>query len=226
MYVTRLKAVLVKALRQTFSDPAYPNTDFAKLWIDIEYPLKQQQYPSVWVTYDDRDSLEIVSVDHLEFLADTAGAIHQVTRWTFAGTVTFTAVALSSLERDNLYDELVRVYSFGRVEGGAVSTFRRVLDNNDFLVLRPNWDQARPGGDAASPGTPWGTDDEVIYEKSLSFDIEGDLLSDMTSDGVLVQLSSIRVAADQLDNNGSVANTGYLNLMASGPSRFDPTDWH
>lgn len=227
MYVTRLKAVLVTALRQTFDDPAYPNSDFNGLWVDIEYPLKKQQYPSVWVNYDDRDSLQIVSIDHREFVTDIDGRMHQVTRWTFAGTVTFTAVALSSLERDNLFDELVRIYSFGRVEEGAVSKFRGMLDNNDFLVLRVNWDEARPGGDAASPGTPWGTDNEVIYEKSLSFDLEGDFISDATNSGELLQISRIVVAADQVDNDGdAVLDTQYLDLTASGPTRHDPTQWH
>lgn len=225
MYISRLKTAIVEALLQTFADSHYPNRDFAEIKVGIEYPLAKQQYPSIWVNYDDRDALEIASIDHREYVHDEQGQLREITRWTFAGTVTLTAVALSSLERDNLFDELVRIYAFSKVENHTAVRFRDLLDNNPFLVLRVNWDQARPGGDAAAPGTPWGTDDEVIYEKTLSFDIEGDFVSDLSQTDI-VPLSAITVAATLQALDGGETLTGQILIGGSPEPAFDPTQWH
>ena len=224
MYLSRMKATIVEALQQSFADN-YPNQDFGNTLVSIEYPMEAQSYPSIWVNYDDRDSLQIASIDHREYVVDTNNATHEVTRWTFAGTVTLTAVALSSLERDNLYDELVRIYAFSRIENDS-TIFRNVIESNDFIAIIPNWDQARPGGDAAAPGTPWGTDDEVIYEKSLSFDVEGEFISDASTNSVLM-LSAITAEATPTNSDGAVAGPPQ-NFLVNDASQvaFDAHQWH
>lgn len=190
MYLALLKSCVVEALQNVFNSD-FPDTSFQNLLVDIEYPLTQQAYPSIWVNYDDNDSLEIAGIDHREFVKDTDGTLHEVTRWIFAGEVTLTCVALSSLERDNLFDQIVRVFAFSRIEN-ASTDFRTIIEGNDFVGLNVNWDQLRPHGDASMPGTPWGTEDEVIYEKSLSFDVEGEFVSDPNSNELLA-LSKIIV---------------------------------
>ena len=175
-------------LRATIQDSAYPSHDFHDLYVSIEYPLKKQTFPGVWVQYDDNDSLRIAGLDHKEFVLDDLNQPHEVTRWEFAGTVTLTCVALTSLERDNLFDEMVRIYAFSRIEHNP-TPFRDIIENNDFIAVVVNWDQLRPNSDAAGPGTPWGTDD-IVYEKSLSFDVEGEFVSDPGTQALLI-LSSI-----------------------------------
>lgn len=195
MYLTLAKSCVVEALQNTFNS-SYPDPAAQNVLVSIEYPIDQQSYPSIWVTYEDSDPLEIAGIDHKEFIAAPNNTFHEVTRWTFAGTISMTAVALSSLERDNLYDQLVRVYAFSRVEEAATD-FRTTIENNDFVGLNVNWDQLRPFGDAATPGTPWGTD-EVIYEKSLSFDVEGEFVSD-PSQNTLVALSAVVIVGANID---------------------------
>jgi hypothetical protein len=177
------------------------------------------------VNYDDRDSLSIAGIDYREFVADDSGT-HEVTRWTFSGTITLTAVALSSLERDDLFDELVRVFAFSRIEEDQ-TVFRTIIENNDFIGVVANWDLLRPSGDAASPGTPWGTEDEVIYEKSLAFDVEGEFVSDPATND-LVLLSAITVEGTALDSHGDVVTSQGLIVDADTPTPapFDPTTWH
>lgn len=189
-YLTLLKGCVVEALQSVFNS-SFPDESFRDLPVGIEYPLDHQSYPSIWVNYDDTNTLEVAGIDHREYVVDENNALHEVTRWMFAGEVTLTAVALSSLERDGLYDQLVRIFAFSRVEG-ATTDFRTILETNDFIALNVNWDQLRPHGDAAAPGTPWGTSDEVIYEKSLAFDVEGEFVSD-PSNGTLLRLSKIIV---------------------------------
>lgn len=193
MYLSKMKASIVEGLQNTFATN-YPNQDFQNVHVSIEYPIAAQQYPSVWVTYDDRDALQIASIAHREQASDTD--LREVTRWLFAGSVTLTAVALSSLERDNLYDELVRIFAFSRLDG-TPSPLRDSLDVNDFIAVNVNWDEARPGGDGVSAGTPWGTEDELIYEKSLTFDVEGEFVS--TPTGELVNLSAVIITGTDSD---------------------------
>jgi hypothetical protein len=224
MYLTKLKSVVVEALQTVFGE-SYPNADFRSTFVSIEYPLARQNYPGIWVNYDDRDSLSIAGIDYREFITDNTGT-HEVARWTFSGTVTLTAVALSSLERDDLFDELVRVYAFSRIEEDP-SVFRTIIENNDFIGVVVNWDLLRPSGDAASPGTPWGTEDEVVYEKSLAFDVEGEFVSDPATND-LVLLSAIKVEGSALDSEGDVVASQSLTVDAGTPvpAPFDPTTWH
>lgn len=203
MYLTLLKACIVDSLQQTFnSDFVAP--DFHDTLVDIEYPIDKQQYPSIWVNYEDQDSLTIASIDHREYLADDpddpASPLHEMTRWMFSGEITLTFVALSSLERDNLYDQFVRVFAFSRFENASVD-FRTLIETNDFVAVNINWDTLRPHGDGAAPGTPWGSTDEVIYEKSLGFDLEGEFTSDPTTNEI-GRLSQIIVKGTDEDAPG------------------------
>lgn len=190
MYLTLLKTAAVEALRGTF-DTDYPTVDFRAPKIGIEYPVDQSSYPGLWVQYEDEpNSLHVAGIGHEEFVYDIHGAISgRYTRWRFSGTVTVTCVALSSQERDRLYDEIVRIFAFAKYNS-ALSTFRNTIETNDLIAMNANFDDLRPFGDNAAPGTPWGTD-EVIYEKSVSFDILGEFIGDIDS-GSLLPLSAVK----------------------------------
>lgn len=209
MYLTPLKAAVVDALQTVFNS-SFPDTDFQNVTVSIEFPMDRQSYPSVWVNFDDNDSLRIAGIDHREYVLDSNNDLHEVTRWTFAGEVTLTAVALSSLERDNLYDELVRIFAFSQVEQ-AQTDFRTIIESNDFIGLNVNWDELRPHGDGSAPGTPWGTENEVIYEKSLGFDVEGEFVSDPTTQA-MVLLSKVIVSGTNTDEPLGAENPFVLGL--------------
>jgi hypothetical protein len=129
---------------------------------------------------------------------DPSTPLREITRWLYSGEITLTFAALTALERDNLYDQFVRVFAFSRVEDAATD-FRTLIEQNPFLVCNVNWDELRPHGDGAAPGTPWGTEDEVIYEKSVGFDVVGEFFSD-PSQSDLVLLSEIRVEGTNDDD--------------------------
>lgn len=221
MYLTRLKALVVESLQQALQ--ASPNPEVRTTRVGIEFPMERQHYPGIWVDYSDSDSLVIAGIDHHEYVL-VNGNTYDVTRWKFAGEVSLTAVALSSLERDNIYDELVRVFAFGAIEDpGGIENFRYKIENNDFLAMLANFDKLRPGGNSSAPGTPWGTEDEVIYEKTVSFEVEGEFVSNPTLGGELVLLSAV-LAEGYRDGQPVPRFTGET---LSGPSEaFDPYHWH
>lgn len=220
MYVVPMKTTVVEAWRNTFNS-IYPEADFANTWVDIEYPVEKQSYPGIWVSYEDTDPIQIAGIDHKEYVTDLEG-IHEITRYVFEGTLSFTCAALSSLERDRLFDEMVRVLAFARVENNNISAFRTTIENNDFIGINLNFDVLRPSGDAAGPGTPWGTD-EIIYEKTLSIDIRGEFVSAQDS-SVLVPLSAVEVQGYR-DGEAQPAFPD-VSPPPEPNQPWSPTNWH
>jgi len=194
MYLTVLKTALVEALLTTF-DEDYPEPDFRRVHASMEYPVDAQHYPGIWVDYDDTAQLQIAGINHRELsVPGPSGAVRQFTRWRFAGVASFTCVALSSLECARLYDEMVRVMAFGRSnDAPAVSEFRSYVEANEFIAMNFDFDQIQPRGNAAAPGTPWGTD-EIIYERGLDMEVIGEFVSDGSTQA-LVPLSQVQWTA-------------------------------
>jgi hypothetical protein len=170
---------------------AYPD-DFQELNVTIDYPARQQDYPAVWVNFDDSGSVRRAGINHKEIVTLEDGD-HEVTRWLFQGDVSFTVGALSSLERDRLYDALVGMIAFTNAgdEDGRADSFKSYIEKNDLIGINLNYDEVTASGDSASPGTPWETN-EVIYEKTLSVELIGEFVS-TPARTVLVPLSAVLV---------------------------------
>jgi hypothetical protein len=191
MYLRAIKALAVDALVQTFgtkqfpNSTAYPNAKFSNtLNISIEYPVEPQNYPGIWVDYEDQRPLEIAGIAHREI--DPEGK--EYTRWKYGGHISYTIVAMTSLERDELYDEVVRTIAFG-AQNSVTSNFRQTIENNDLIACNLDFDTLQPGGSAAAPGTPWGSD-EIIYEKTITQQAIGEFIVDPDT-GALVLLDKL-----------------------------------
>lgn len=229
MYVVPLKTAVVEALRNTFT-ATYPEPDFRNILIDIEFPVEQSRYPGLFVQYEDTDELSIAGISHIEreYTGHEAGdTYYEYTRWRFQGSVSVTAVALSSLERDRLYDEVVRTFAFNK-QNKVLSPFRRHIEDNGLIAVNANFDDLRPFGDSATQGTPWLTD-EIIYEKSISFNLQGEFTGDPDTK-TIVPLREI-ITQSYVEGleppptwpDGPFPPGGDSNTPAD---RFDPTQWH
>ena len=220
MYLVALKTAVVEALASVFTD-THPNPDFRgknKPKVSIEYPVDQSHYPGVWVQYADDSEVSIVGIGHVEMSTDTtAGTVSQGSRWKFSGSVTMTIVALSSFERDRLYDEVVRIFVGARFKP-EISSFRSKIESNDFIAMNANFDDIEPFGAASPPGTPWGTD-EIIYEVSLRFDVLGEFVTD--------QLVTALVPLSKVTYMEYVEGTPVPDWPGPGSSTAPPTpgDW-
>jgi hypothetical protein len=176
MYLVNLKSLLTDAMRRTF-DADYINEQFRDLHVSIEYPDDRQHYPGLWVDYEPAGELEIMGVGHAEYDGTATG--RKYTRWRFQGHATYTIAALTSLERDLLYDEVVRVMAFGR-EAESTSEFRAYIENNDLIACNFDFDQIDTRGSSVTPGTPWNSD-EMIYEITVAMEVVGEFVSDSLS---------------------------------------------
>lgn len=188
MYLVPLKTAIVEALRAVF-DNEYPVEELRGVNVDIEFPETKAKFPLIWVNYEDTAELSVAGIGHEETHSDSSG-FSRFTRWKFQGVITLTMAALSSLERDRIYDEVIRVFAFGRYTA-PTNQFREKIESNDFIAMQINFDDLRPSGDNAAMGTPWNTS-EMLYEKSLSMDVIGEFVGDPLIQA-LVPLSEVRV---------------------------------
>lgn len=218
-YLRVLKTGLVLALQETFNG-SYPEEKLRELHVSIEYPIKRQEYPSIWVDFEDA-SLQTAGIDHHE--KDEDGNI--LLRWRFQGIASYTIAALSSLERDRIYDEMVKVLAFGR-SSEATGAFRDFVENNDLIAMNFDFDQIEVHGNAASPGTPWETD-EIIYERTMAMQVMGEFVSSVDT-GNLIPLSKIVIDARTWPSDEDApANPVHWEITTGTPRPdFDPSAWH
>jgi hypothetical protein len=186
-YLVPTKTALMSSMKVLFGED-FPDPDYRGLLVSLEFPATKEAYPSIWVDFDPSARLETMGIDHREVYYDDDGTEVLVRRWRFGGTALFTIVALTSLERDALFDHVVSHLAFGprSAEG---SSLRAKIENNDLVALQPNFDSISIQGADASAGTPWGTD-EFIYEITLRLALEGEFAV-VEDTGALANLSKI-----------------------------------
>lgn len=189
MYLVETTTLLVKAMRTAF-DNDFPTADFRNTPIEIEYPVLSQQYPSIWADFQPVGTLSPVGIGQIESVAAQGGGVKLVHRWSFAGYATFTAVALTSLERSRLFDAMIAVVAF-RDQNPAYGAFRTTIEQDPLIILQPNYHEIDQRGFSASPGTPWGTE-EMMYEATIAIPVIGEFVSD-PSTMTLVNVSTVGI---------------------------------
>ena len=191
-FLRTIKTMAVQAIQQSF-EARYPEPDpgggSRSLYVSVEYPVDEASYPAIWVDYEGSE-LRTVGIAYTE--VDESGNV--LARWRFAGHVAFTIVALSSNERDLVYDQLVAMTAFA-AQSDFPSTFRQVVEANPLVASTWSFDSVEDRPAAAAPGTPWGTED-VIYERGFALQVVGEFVSDPVT-VELVTLEQIQVVATE-----------------------------
>jgi len=188
MYLQKAIALFALAMKNTF-DGDYIDARFRDITIGIDYPEARQGYPAIWCDFEPVGALERVGIGHVEHRVE-GGLGQAFTRYRFQGFATYTAIALSKRERDALFDEMVRVFAFGD-ESMVTRPFRETIEDNDLIAVNMDFGTVDQRGFAASPGTPWGTD-EIVYEATIAMDVIGEFIADPTT-ATLVPITEIRV---------------------------------
>lgn len=212
------KRGIMVALREAFANTSLDSTQQKDqpLSIDFEYPLTQEDYPGIWVQFSLTD-LRRIGLAH-EALIQENGVWCPVQEWQFAGRVTLTIVALTSLQRDQLADVLITILAFSRPpelpysDGGVITQpgqdtrqFRQLmssLQDNPYVAMTINSDAIRPGGQSVTQGTPW-AQEVLAYEDNYSFDLIGQFNVVFRHDG-----------------------TYSLQRVEAAPQVWQPFEWH
>lgn len=192
-YLRTIKTTAVQAVQQSFTS-RYPAPDSGggtseQPFVSIEYPVEETQYPAIWVDYEGSE-LRTVGIAYTE--QDAQGNAYA--RWRFAGHVVFTIVALTSNERDMIYDQMIGMTAFA-AQSDFPSTFRQVTENAPLVAGIWSFDSVEDRPSAAAPGTPWGTM-EVIYERGFALQVIGEFVSDPYTQA-LIDLSGIQVVMNE-----------------------------
>lgn len=176
-------------MRSTFNG-GYPVVDFRDIRVSIEFPVREQDYPCLWVDFEPSQTLKTAGISQVEYVLNDDGEYAVVERWRFWGYVTVTAVGMSSAVRDQLCDELIRVCAFGRTDP-ASSPFRQGIETNPYIAIDFSWDEISLQQMSSVPGTPWGSD-EYLYEGTVRVGCQGEFISDPASQ-TLVPMSRLVV---------------------------------
>lgn len=222
-YRRLLKTALVVSLQRAFPE-THPDSKLRKLHVSIEYPVEPQNYPGVWVDFEE-NVLQNAGIDHREQTLEGVPAL----RWRYEGTATYTIAAMTSLERDRVYDELVRVMAFSHASP-VLNAFRQEIEDNEFVAINFNFDEILVHGSAAAAGTPWETD-EMIYETTLSMQAIGEFFTEVDT-GTLIPLSKISIQAREYPSTEDEPRNPMdwtidgTPIATQPPALPDLTQWH
>lgn len=175
MFVSSTRTLVVEAFRDALGSEYHPTLEDRDIWVGREFPAAKTNFPGVWVDFTPNGAVQSAGIGHIERRFDSQQRPVMGTRWVYSGTITATVVSLTSLDRDTLIDELLRMVAFGDEHPG-LEVFRQHIEGNDLISLDVQWDKATLSAFMESNGTPWGSDD-TVYEVTLSLVCRGEFIS-------------------------------------------------
>ncbi len=195
MYMAQLITLLTQAVRDTFNSN-YPITEFQNVHTSPEFPILRADYPAIWIDFEPTQPLHTSGIDQFLYTApDENNVVHAFKTWLFQGYATFTIMALSSLERDRLFDEVVKMFAFSQLNP-QLNIFRTTIENNEWIATNIDFDQIQQRGKSASAGTPWGSD-EILYEITAAVQCIGQFNSDLST-GEFILLDQVQFVSTEL----------------------------
>lgn len=182
MFITAAKTAIVEALRAVWfvdetsnelnadlraSDKPYPRR------VTIEYPEEPEDWPFILVQLRPKlISWTGITPDEIINTGTEETPIYKrIRQGRFEASCMLQIIALSSGERDRIWDNVVNLLLLGRTRN-PTNNFYSVIDTHDLIGMTVMEGSVVPVGDSISMGTPW--DPEVItYEAAIEFDIVG-----------------------------------------------------
>ena len=169
---------IVTALRSVFT-ASYPEEQFRNLFISTDYPMSRQQYPAIYVDLK-INRVRNAGIGHKEYFREPGGTLREWKHYMFDGSITLNVLALSSVDRDELIDTITELISMGRLYGYMLPFFDRIWGDPTApysqatarYQLEIQTDEMTFSQGSPSP-VPWGSEDELAYGASVSFDMFG-----------------------------------------------------
>jgi len=168
---------MIPALRSAFGSAYDRDPQLVNQRISNQYPLKQIDYPTIVVEYQN-SSVSNAGVGHEEWFNDELGHLHKWYHSRFEGQMDFEILALTPLDRDLLADALTELLRFGRLDAAFAPFFNTLYGDPNgpvqlwFNQIAVNTDEITSAGNTASPA-PWNPEDLLVYQTSLSTEIHG-----------------------------------------------------
>lgn len=186
--IESVKTAIIFALRESLLGTTVEDESSLVRSIDLEYPVKKEHYPGIWVGFS-FTKLVPSGIAHELMHKNTDDPEwtnwEPVREWMFEGRISLTIVALSSLQRDRISDAFVAMFSFSRPPAGVITNESRdtkqyrqlltALQENPYISMSINSDQLIIGGQNTNYGAPWDKEQQTtyVYEDLYSFDVLG-----------------------------------------------------
>lgn len=196
--IQAVKEAVVMATRDALTDTSLDISD-SEITVEYEYGMVVQRLPGVWIQFSVQE-LKRVGISH-EIMTQTPAPDNDpsgpnwepIQEWTFQGRITFTVVALTSLERDRISDILLMNLAFARPpmlvmkrpnqDTAQFKTLITSLAHNPFVSLTLNTDEIISGGQSMDRDVPW-MEGELVYEDTYSIDLIGQFNIKFGHDGL------------------------------------------
>lgn len=188
MFLVALKTAIVEALRATFDSDFTDSPKPRK--VSIEYAEDRQDWPFILVQVHVNTVSWTGLYPDIEVLSPGGDSVQVVREGMFDGTCDLSVYALTSEERDRIWDHLVQLFLMGRTRT-PTNDFFSTIQTHDLIALTVQEGEVRPIGDSIGMGTPW--DPEALtYEATLQIAFTGQFFADETT-RTLLPLSTVSV---------------------------------
>lgn len=163
--------------------------------VTLEYPEEAEEWPAVlvqvrpnlveWTGISPDEVIDAAQEDgglDIDFSKTTDDpppenpSYRLIRQGRFEATCMLQVLALSTQERDRIWDNLVKLLMMGDKKA-ATRTFFTTFEEHDLIGVTILRGSIRPVGDSMGPGTPW--DEELLtYEAAIEFDMVGTFYAD------------------------------------------------
>jgi hypothetical protein len=189
MLITAIKIAIIEALVAGFNaiNPAPPNKqlgipssstlDLTPNSVTIEYPKEMALWPAIFVQFrPSKTQWSGLYPDTYTLPSGVAISGYQAASMNrtgyFEGSIDLQILALTSEERDQLWDTLYNLILMNPGNPGSYA-FYQSLANNNLVGITTLPGTVQTLGDTVSPGTPW-SPEELSYESSIRIACVGD----------------------------------------------------
>ncbi len=193
-YQLGIKQEVIGALRKVFTT-TYPDSQFvdvqgnkSRVYIGTEFPLKETQYPSIFITYSE-GLLQNAGIGNYELETQDDLSVQKILHWRFEGALNFNIFAKTTTDREMLAAGFINIIAFGK-DMPEFKPFWDEINDADFVALAFFGDSPRALGDSVEQA-PWGAG-ENIYVRSYQVSVMGDFWTNPLLGG-LVKIRDIDI---------------------------------
>jgi len=206
MFITATKIAVVEAIRSGFNaiGPASNNNtiDLVPRSVTIEYPVEEIEWPAIYVQFRPTTTQYTGLAPDIE-TQNQDGTWNSYRHGYFEGAFDLQILAMSSEERDRIWDTLTNLIMMGNMAPGASSFYQSILDDQLIgLTILPG--QVAQVGDTVNAGTPWSSE-ELTYEATVRVRCVGEFYEDKYNQ-TLLPLDHITVVGQATYEN-EILNT-------------------
>lgn len=182
LYKTYLKTALIESLRPVFGN--HKDEALRATTVEIDFPKREAHYPTVILRFFEREIFN-AGVGHEELIdLSTVGlnGLYKFKHYFYKGDIEFAIYGITSLDRDLVADTIVQTIAMGNLEDYTNRFFDRIYaDENqtpDSIWHYININTDRVSGFGEGQGqTPWGSEDDLIYQTSYRVPAFGEFYS-------------------------------------------------